>query len=73
MHGEEEAMERGDKDADARERVNPAARRDRPGEAHGDLAERREGEAGIPEQGPPRPRGYQGGELDPRDGAGIAE
>ena len=45
--------------------VNPAARRDRPGEPHDDLASR-EGEAGRE-----RVRGYQESELDPRDDGGI--
>ena len=50
-----------------REEINPAARRDRPGEPHEDLA--RSGEPREPE----RPHGYQEAEMDPLDNSGIAE
>jgi hypothetical protein len=53
-------------DSADQERVNPAARRDRPGEDHDDLERR-------PEPPSEPPRGYQEGELDPRDHGGIAE
>lgn len=49
-----------------RDRVNPAARRDRPGEPHDDLA-RSGGDAPRDEE----VRGYQEAELDPRDDGGI--
>ena len=50
---------------DERARVNPAARRDRPGEEHEDLA------AEEKETGREPVRGYQETELDPRHDGGI--
>lgn len=48
-----------------RARVNPAARDDRPGDPHEDLARS--------DRDPPRDpvKGYQDAELDPRDSGGI--
>jgi hypothetical protein len=45
--------------------VNPAARRDRPGEPHGDLADRE------PEPDEPAVKPYQQEPLDPLDQGGI--
>jgi hypothetical protein len=61
-----------DEDVDSgKERVNPAARRDRPGEPHEDVHE--EPASGPVERHEP-PRGYQqDAELDPRDQGGIAD
>lgn len=56
------AEKRGDGE---RDRVNPAARRDRPGEPHENLAE------GEKEPGREPVRGYQETELDPRHDGGI--
>jgi hypothetical protein len=50
-----------------RDSVNPAARRDRPGEPHDDLVEN------DPANGDRPPKSYQEGELEPRDQGGIAE
>ncbi len=50
-----------------RENVNPAARRDRPGEPREDLTDSDTAD----EDRPPRP--YQEAELEPRDQGGIAE
>lgn len=45
--------------------INPAARRDRPGEAHENLAERE------PDEGEPPIKPYQDEPLDPLDQGGI--
>jgi hypothetical protein len=45
--------------------INPAARRDRPGEPHGDLVDRE------PEEGEPAVKPYQEEPLDPLDPGGI--
>ena len=50
----------------AKERVNPAARRDVPGEPHG-------GASDVGPEPRARPRGYQQAELEPRDHGGITE
>lgn len=58
-------MKKPDEPPERRE-VNPAARRDRPGEPHGELPRR------VPEDDA-SPEGHQEAELDPRDQGGIAE
>lgn len=57
-------MERNGGEAE-RGRVNPAARRDEPGEPHDDLANREKPASAD------RVKGYQETKLDPRDDGGI--
>lgn len=51
-----------------RERINPAARRDEPGEEHDDLTD-----SGGGEEEQPHPRPYQKGTMRPHDHGGIVE
>jgi hypothetical protein len=64
MQAEEVIMKSGDEKRKHAE-VNPAARRDRPGEPHEDLVER------GPEARPDPVRPYQEEPLDPLDQGGI--
>jgi hypothetical protein len=50
-----------------KEKINPAARRDRPGEPRDDLVERDPPPPDRP------PKSYQDGKLEPRDHGGVAE
>jgi hypothetical protein len=58
---------RPDRESEEHARINPAARRDRPGEPREDLAR------SDREPDDPPPKGYQEADLDPRDNSGIAE